>query len=45
LKNAHVSYVGKYIFDEVFKDVFERLIHGLQVKNILVAGQTILPFG
>jgi hypothetical protein len=32
LKNVHVSYVGKYAIDEVFKDVFERLIHGLQVK-------------
>jgi hypothetical protein len=32
LKNAHVRYVEKYAIDEVFKDVFERLIHGLQVK-------------
>ena len=29
LKNAHVSYVEKHSFDEVFKYVFEMLIHGL----------------
>jgi hypothetical protein len=33
LKNAHVSYVEKYDINEVLKDVFERLIHGLQVKR------------
>jgi hypothetical protein len=33
LKNAHVSYAEKYDIDEVFKYVFEMLIHGLQVKN------------
>jgi hypothetical protein len=32
LKNAHVIYVGKYVIDEVLKDVFQRIIHGLQVK-------------
>jgi hypothetical protein len=34
LENAHVRYVEKYAINEVFKDVFERLIHGLQVKQI-----------
>jgi hypothetical protein len=34
LKNDHVSYVETYSIDEVFKYVFERLIHGLQVKQI-----------
>jgi hypothetical protein len=36
LKNAslaHVSYIGKYANDEYFKDVYERLTHGLQVEN------------
>jgi hypothetical protein len=35
LKNIFVSYVEKYDFDKVFKDVFERIIHGLQVKIFL----------
>ena len=36
LKNASLShdiYVKQYVDDEYFKDVYERLTHGLQVKN------------
>jgi hypothetical protein len=32
LNNVHISYVGKCDIDKVFKDVCERIIHGLQVR-------------
>jgi hypothetical protein len=36
LKNAslyHYSHVEQYVVDEYFKDVFEKITHGVQVEN------------
>jgi hypothetical protein len=48
LKNAslaHVSYVEQYAIDEVFKDVCERLIHGLQVKIFCLQDKLLYHLG
>ena len=46
LKNVdHVSYVEKYAIDEVFKDVFERLINGLQMKRFWLQDKLFYHLG
>ena len=45
LNNTHVSYVKKYAFDEVLKDVFKRLIHGLQVKIFVLQDKLFYHLG
>jgi hypothetical protein len=48
LKNdslSHDSYVEKYVVDEDFKEVFEKLTHGAQVENYCLQGKLLYHLG
>jgi hypothetical protein len=42
---SHDSYVEKYAIDEYFKDVYEKLTHGAQVKKYCLQGNLLYHLG